>query len=428
MRQINLSVIMHHLRENAPISRAALAETTGLNKTTVSSLVRELIERQFVREVGFESSGSRRGAGRLAVLLTLDPGAGFIVSAEIGVDFLSVICTNFAPEVIWRHKETITPDMGQHVILDRVLALLRQAVAFGREACHNMLGIAVGVPGLVDQANGTLLFAPNLGWQDVPVGKILSEALDAYVLVDNEANLAALGEHYFGAAQGYDEVLSISAGVGLGGGIVHNGRIYSGVAGFGGEFGHMTMDPQGDLCNCGNHGCWETQVSQRALFRYVRTAIESGYVSMLTGLTKGDLSQLTVPLVIEAADSGDPLALEALERVGSHLGIGIASLVNALNPELVVFGGILSLAGQYLLPAVEREMKQRALRWNRGATQVVLARHGFDACVMGGVARVYQAILAEPDNIRRQVAWAAPAQVINASDGINRKEVRSRAE
>jgi glucokinase-like ROK family protein len=428
VRQINLSVIMHHLRENAPISRAALAETTGLNKTTVSSLVRELIERQFVREVGFEASGSRQGAGRLAVLLTLDPGAGFIVSAEIGVDFLSVICTNFAPEIIWRQKETITPDMGQHAILDRVLALLRQAIAIGRDACNNMLGIAVGVPGLVDHASGMLLFAPNLGWYDVPLGKILSEALNAYVLVDNEANLAALGEHYFGAAQGFDEVLSISAGVGLGGGIVHNGRIYSGVAGFGGEFGHMTMEPQGDLCNCGNRGCWETQVSQRALFRYVRTAIERGYVSMLTGLTKGDLSQLTVPLVIEAADSGDPLALEALERVGHHLGIGIASLVNALNPELVVFGGILSLAGQYMLPAVEREMKQRALRWNRGVTQVVLARHGFDACVMGGVARVYQAILAEPDNIRRQAAWGVPAQVINASDGISRKEVRSQAE
>jgi len=428
VRQINLSVIMHHLRENAPISRAALAETTGLNKTTVSSLVRELIERQFVREVGFESSGSRRGAGRLAVLLTLDPGAGFIVSAEIGVDFLSVVCTNFAPEIIWRQKETITPDVGQHVILDRVLALLRQAVAIGRDTCNNMLGISVGVPGLVDQASGTLLFAPNLGWQDVPLGKILSDAFDVQVLVDNEASVGALGEHYFGAAQGFDDVLYISAGVGLGGGIVHSGRIYSGVAGFGGEFGHMTMDPQGDLCNCGNRGCWETQVSQRALFRYVRTAIERGYVSMLTGMTKGDLSQLTVSLVAEAADAGDPLALEALERIGYHLGIGIASLVNALNPELVVFGGILSLAGQYLLPAVERELKQRALRWNRSATQVVLARHGFDACVMGGVARVYQAILAEPDNIRRQAAWAVPAQVINSTDGMSRKEVRSQAE
>jgi predicted NBD/HSP70 family sugar kinase len=232
--------------------------------------------------------------------------------------------------------------------------------------------------------------------------------------------MAALGENYFGAAQSIDEMLYISAGVGLGGGIVHGGRIYSGIAGFGGEFGHMTMDPKGELCNCGNRGCWETQVSQRALFRYVRDAIERGKASMLTGMTKGELTRLTVPIVVAAAQSGDPLSREALDRIGRHLGIGIASLVNVLNPQLVVFGGILSLAGEYLLPVVEREMKQRALRWNRSATRVVLARHGFDACVMGGVARVYQAILAEPDNIRRQAAWGAvPAQIFNATDGMD---------
>jgi glucokinase-like ROK family protein len=425
VRQINLSVIMHQLRERAPISRAALAETTGLNKTTVSSLVRELIERQFVREVGFEAPGSGRGAGRLAMLLTLDPAAGFIVSAEIGVDFISVICTNFAPEMVWRHKEDITPDMGQRVILDHTLALLRRAIAVGGEMSANLLGVAVGVPGLVDQATGTLLFAPNLGWQDIPLRSLIGGALLAPVLVGNEASMAALGEHYFGAAQGYDEVLYISAGVGLGGGMLHSGRISSGVAGFGGEFGHITMDPEGELCNCGNRGCWETQVSQRALFHRVQRAIGQGRVSMLTGMTRGEIRQLTVPIVVEAARAGDPLALEVLEQVGRDLGVGIASLVNALNPELVVFGGILSLAGEFLLPVVEREMVQRALRWNRSATRVVLARHGFDACVMGGVARVYQTILAEPDNIRRQTAWAVPEQMVNAVNGTMRKEVRS---
>lgn len=414
---------MYHLRERAPISRADLAETTGLNKTTVSSLVRELIERQFVREVGYETPGAGRGAGRLAMLLTLDPAAGYIVSAEIGVDFISVICTNFAPEIIWRLKENITPDMGQRVILDRSLALLRQAIAAGREYCNHLLGVAVGVPGLVEQASGTLLFAPNLGWENVPLGNILSVALDLPVVVDNEASMAALGEHYFGAAQGHDEVLYISAGVGLGGGIVHSGQIYSGVTGFGGEFGHMTMDPEGELCNCGNRGCWETQVSQRALFRQVERAIQGGRISMLAGMTRGDLGLLSVPTIVEAARAGDGLALEALEWVGHHLGIGIASLVNALNPELVVFGGILSLAGEFLLPVVEREMQRRALRWNRAASQVVLARHGFDACVMGGVARVYQSILAEPNTIRSQAARAGSEYPPNASAALARKEV-----
>ena len=406
VRQINLTVIMHHLRENAPISRAGLAEITGLNKTTVSSLVRELIERQFVREVGYESPGGGRGAGRLAMLLSLNPAAGYIVSIEMGVDFLMVICTNFAPQLIWQHTESIDPDMGQQVIFDRLLALLYQALSVGGESCETLLGAAVGVPGLVDQVSGTLLFAPNLRWESVPIRSRLQGFIDAPLIVDNEAKLAALGEHYFGAARGYNEILYISAGVGLGGGIVHGGQVFSGVTGFGSEFGHMTMDPEGEICNCGNRGCWETQVSQRALFRYLRRCAGQGNETMLTGMSGGNLSALTVPMVIEAAEKGDRLALQSLEVIGHHLGIGIASLVNALNTELVVFGGILSMASNFILPVVENEVRLRSLRWNRDATRVVVTSHGQQACVMGGVARVFQSVLVEPGIVHSQPSGA----------------------
>jgi glucokinase-like ROK family protein len=404
VRQINLAVIMHHLREHAPISRAALAEMTGLNKTTVSSLVRELIDRQFVREVGYESPGRGRGAGRLAMLLTLNPRAGYIISVEVGVDFLLAVCTNFAPETMWQHTEEIDPDMGQQVIIDRLLALLYQGQEIGNEYCKTLLGVAVGVPGLVDQTSGTLLFAPNLRWENIPLRAQLESLVEAPLIVDNEANMAALGEQYFGAAQGYNELLYLSAGVGVGGGLVHHGQVFNGVTGFGSEFGHMTMDPEGELCNCGNRGCWETQVSQRALFRYLRRSAGRGTKTILNEMTKGNLGALTVPMVVEAAEMKDPLALEALEVLGRHLGIGISSLVNALNPELVVFGGILSLASDYIFPIVEDELQQRALRWNREAIKVVVAKHGQEACVMGGVARVFQAILAEPTPLGGQAA------------------------
>jgi glucokinase-like ROK family protein len=396
VRQINLSLILNNLRKNAPISRAGLAEMTGLNKTTVSSLIQELIDRKFVREAGLEAGGK----GRPARLLTLDPAGGYIVSAEIGVDFLSVICTDFAPEVIWRKQENISPELGQHAIIDLTLALLHEGVRAGCGYCDSLLGVAVGIPGLVDQDTGRLLLAPNLGWQNVPLREILErESFSAPVYVDNEANMAALGELYFGAAQGYEEVLYISAGVGLGGGFVYNGLLFRGSTGYGTEFGHMTVNPDGELCNCGNRGCWETEVSQRALLRKVREGLNGGS-SELIALIGGDPDSLTVPLIVEAAHAGDPLSLEAINEIGHHLGVGIASLVNALNPELVVFGGILSLAGDILLPAIENELNHRALRWNREATEVVQARHGFDACVMGGVATVYQSILTAPGVVR----------------------------
>lgn len=396
VRQINLSIIMQHLREHAPISRATLAEMTGLNKTTVSSLVRELIERQFVHENGLETARP----GRPAVLLELDPNAGFIISCEIGVDFVSVICTDFGRDIIWRRKLDTDPASGQQAILDCTLSLLQDAGEAGRPTHGKLLGLAVGVPGLFDQGSGTLLFAPNLGWRDVPLRAILEERFTAPIFVENEANMAALGEHYFGAAQQHDEVLYISVGVGLGGGILHAGRLSSGATGFASEFGHMTMDPDGEQCNCGNTGCWETQVSQQALFRYVRAAVAGGQPSSLFQ-ADDDLERLTVAAVVEAAQAGDEVASQSLEKVGRFLGVGIASLVNALSPELILLGGILSLGGEFLLPVIDEELRRRALLWNRGATRVVLADHGFDACVIGGVAMVYQAILARPGGVVR---------------------------
>ncbi len=399
VREINLSTIITHLYKHAPVSRSALAEITGLNKTTVSSLMQELLSYKFVREIGLSSAGT----GRPAMLMALDPAAGFIVSCEIGVDFILVICSNFAAEVIWRQQETIEPGTKQEAIIANVLAFLRQGIAVGRQAYGILLGVAVGVPGLVDQETGALLFAPNLTWQDVPLRTILENDLQLPVFVDNEANMAALGEYYFGAAQDYDEVLYISAGVGLGGGMVRYGQLVRGVAGFAAEFGHMTMDPEGKPCNCGNRGCWETQVSQAALFALIRQAIvEQGQVSALFELDGHHLRKLTMSMVVDAARADDPVALLALTQMGRHLGIGIASLLNALNPKLVVFGGVLSLAGEFLLPAVNAEVQRRALPWNERGARIVLAQHGFEASVMGGVATVYQAVLAQPAHMARQ--------------------------
>jgi glucokinase-like ROK family protein len=398
VREINLSLIMNELREEAPISRATLAEITGLNKTTVSSLVHELIQHQYVHEVGYDTSG----IGRPAVLLELNPAAGCILSAEIGVDFISVIRTNFSAEVTWRRKIDIQ-DTSQPTTIERALALLHEALEEANSSGANLLGLTLGVPGLVDYQAGSLLFAPNLGWHDVPLGEILSEAFDAPIIVDNEANLAALGEHYFGAARGYDDALYISVGVGgLGGGIIRNGQVFRGKAGLAGEFGHMTAQPDGLPCKCGSRGCWETLVSQNALFRLVREAINNGASSRLSDLTGGDLSQLTVGFIVEAAREGDHVARQALEQVGRHLGVGIASLINAFDPELVVFGGALSDAAEFLLPVVEEEIRQRTVVRRTSPTEVVVAHHGYDACAMGGVAAVLQAILSTPSHAVRE--------------------------
>lgn len=403
VREINLSLIMQRLFEHTSLSRAALAELTGLNKSTVSSLVQELQDMNFLREAG-RMSGS---VGRPSVMLELNPDAGVIISAELGVDYISVKCADFGANILREQHEPMDSNTAQDTILARVMTLLHDAVTHSSQrtaANERLLGIALGVPGLVDQDTGDLLFAPNLRWKDVAIQRMLSAAFPSVpVFVENEANLAALGEHFFGAAKGYDDVLYISTGVGLGGAIVRRGQIVRGKTGFASEFGHMTVDPNGELCNCGNRGCWETKVSQRALFQYIRAAVEAGESSALVAATGGTLDRLTLPVTVDAARAGDAVAQAAIIAVGRSLGIGIASLINALNPDLVVLGGMFSLAGDLILPLIEAEIAQRALPWHAAATTVMLAKHGADACVIGGIATVFQHILMAPATFRALV-------------------------
>jgi glucokinase-like ROK family protein len=393
VREINLSIILNCLRETSPLSRAQLAGITGLNKTTVSSLVRELIARQFVREIGFDSSG----AGRPAVLLELNPDAGCIIGMEIGVDFILAILTNFKAQVLWRYREDTDQAEGQETILAKALDVGRQAFAVGGSPHSPVLGIGIGIPGLVDISSGTLLFAPNLKWHDVPLREIFSREFDVPAFVDNDANVAALGESYFGAAQGSKDFVYLSIGVGLGGGIVLDGQLYRGIGGYAGEIGHMTITSDGERCNCGNCGCWETLVSQTAVVHRVRKAVEAGNASRVSQLAEGRLERISIPVIVEAAEEGDEVARQALEETGDYLGIGIANLINAFNPELIIFGGVMSLASAYLLPAIEKTLEGRSLAWPRRMARVMASSYGPDACVMGGVALVLHDILSKPD-------------------------------
>ncbi len=387
MREMNLALILSYLREHRRLSRSQLAKITGLTKATVSSLVKELIDRKFVREIGLSS----RAIGRPSIALELNPEAGYIIGSEIGVDFVSVLLTNFSAEPLFRASEDTTALQGERqAVLDCTLGLVRRAMDQVEQRGGELLGLGLGVPGLVDVDSGRLLFAPNLGWKDVPLRDILEEQFHFPVHVDNEANLAALGESYFGAGRELNFVLFVSSGVGLGGGIVYHKEVLQGASGLAGEIGHMTMDPNGLRCNCGNMGCWETLVSQGAVFRRVAEMAASGRQSVLAERV------LTIPLVVEAAGQGDRVALEALRETGRYLGIGIANLINAFNPELVVFGGILSRAQEFLLPPIQEEVSRRALLWSQDKTRLVIARHGTDACAIGGVASVYHRLLSQP--------------------------------
>lgn len=392
VRKLNTSLILDCLRTRGPLSRARLSAVTGLNRSTVSSLVNDLLEEHLVREIGLEPAGR----GRPGMLLELSPDGGCAVGVEIGVDFISVVLTDFVAQILWRQRISSDPEDGQDVIVERAEAIVRAALEIGKDRGLRSLGIGVGVPGLVDVQQGSLVFAPNLHWRDVPLRQMWTQRFNLSVFVENEANAAALGEYYFGVARDVQSLIYLSAGVGLGGGIIIKGKLFRGSGGYAGEVGHMTMDPNGKPCGCGKRGCWETVVGPRAIVRQVREALETNAESQIRTLVQDDLESIDVDVVVRAAQAGDHVARKALEEVGVQLGIGIANLVNAFNPEMVVLGGALSLASTFLLPVIEETARKHALAQPYDIVKVAASAHGADACVVGAVALVLDEILREP--------------------------------
>jgi glucokinase-like ROK family protein len=392
VRKLNTSLILDCLRTRGPLSRARLSAVTGLNRSTVSSLVNDLLEEHLVREIGLEPAGR----GRPGMLLELSPDGGCAVGVEIGVDFISVVLTDFIAQILWRQRISSDPEDGQGVIVERAEAIVRAALEIGKDRGLRPLGIGVGVPGLVDVQQGSLVFAPNLHWRDVPLRQMWTQRFNLSVFVENEANAAALGEYYFGVARDVQSLIYLSAGVGLGGGIIIKGKLFRGSGGYAGEVGHMTMDPNGEPCGCGKRGCWETVVGPRAIVRQVREALETNAESQIRTLVQDDLESIDVDVVVRAAQAGDHVARKALEEVGVQLGIGIANLVNAFNPEMVVLGGALSLASTFLLPVIEETARKHALAQPYDIVKVAASAHGADACVVGAVALVLDEILREP--------------------------------
>lgn len=396
MRDMNLSLILNTLHTEAPLSRVGLVNRTGLNKGTISMMVKDLIEGGLVQEIGTDASTS--DVGRPAIYLETNPDAGHIIGVEIGVDFISIVTVNFAIEIISRRHESTLKYINQQTIMNRILFLIQESYNQVEKRGSRVFGIGIGVPGLIDMARGHLLFAPNLGWEDVPIKALVEAVVDVPVFVANEANLAALGERYFGAGQHRDYMLFISSGVGLGGGIILNGRLLEGAAGFAGEVGHMTVqhDATAISCNCGNIGCWETVAGRQALFNRIENRINQGQPSWIAEATGGDMSLLSIPLIVEAAQRDDKVARDSLNETGEWLGIGIASLINVINPERVILGGPLISAEEFLLPVIRQTTQERAWSWMRQDVDIVTAEHGEDAAVMGSVAVVYQDVLNTP--------------------------------
>ena len=311
----------------------------------------------------------------------------YVVGIDIGGTNLVVgTVAEDGSEVLGLASEPTLPEQGAEAVLTRIYKLARASMAAARREGKDIAGVGIGSPGPLDTKRGIVLLTPNLGWTNFPLRELVSGALDLPATLDNDANCAIFGEWWCGAAQGSRHVVGLTVGTGIGGGIVLDGRIYHGASDVAGELGHMTIDSQGRRCKCGNYGCLEAYASGPAIAARAVEGINAGADTSLPQYVANDLSRVTAQVVYEAANDGDPYALDVVRDTAMFLGAGVANIINIFNPEVVVICGGVTLAGDTLFVPLRREAKRRAFRPAVEACRIVPGRLPGTAGVIGAAA------------------------------------------
>ncbi len=398
VREQNLSLVLRLIYNEAPVSRAQLAAETGLNKSTISSLVEALLRLGLIHETGVNSVG----AGRPATLLEINPQAGGIVGVELGVDFVAVALTDFLGKILWRKKANADPDY--ETTLNQTFELVQEAIIASRDLCLPLLGLGLATPGTVDLNEGVLIFAPNLHWHDVPLRKLFSDRMHLKTFVENDANAAAVSEHLFGVARQNSDFIFVFAGVGIGGGFFLNGELYRGKNGYAGEIGHspIMVEPIQAPCHCGNRGCWETYANQYSIIQRIQARLDVKRSSIIPRLMAEQNAPLSIPLIKQAADAGDAEAIGSFAEAGLALGQGLATIINFLNPEKIILGGPLNIAAAYILPSVNEAVKRHCLPEIGQKVHVELSGFGSDASLIGAVSIVVDDVMSHPTQVERR--------------------------
>jgi len=379
IHRANLSAILRALHEGGPRSRSELVAATGLTRSAIRALVRELAEAGLVSEDHAVRLGT---PGRPSPLVRPEPAGAVVLAFEVLVDSIAAAIVGLGGKTLDR----IRVDRPlEHLQVDDVVSeLVRLVKALRVPDTGPMVGVGVAVAGVVRRSDGLVFMAPNLGWVDVPFGANLERALGLGLplTVLNDADAGMLAEHRRGAAVGVDDALYISGEVGVGGGAIVGGQPLLGSAGLAGEIGHMTVNPDGVDCRCGARGCWETEVGRDVILRRAGAPQHAG----LAGVEE----------VVAAAKAGSPEAWQALADVARWLGIGLGALVNILNPRLIVLGGVHARMYPVIREVVDAEVARRSLAAPRAEVRIVPAMLGVDAPLIGASEAAFDSLLADP--------------------------------
>jgi predicted NBD/HSP70 family sugar kinase len=378
LRSANRRLVIETLRSNGGMTRSGLARATGLSRTTISTLLAELLAQGLLTEAAAEGlvagDEPRRGAGRPATVVRLDHSAGAAVSIDVGARHVAVAVGDLGHRVMAEHWARLPAGHVAEDGMDRAVELTERMLAEAGVDASAVIGVAMGLPAPISQPDGTVASSNILpGWAGVRVGEEMSKRLGLPVFVDNDANLGALAESAWGAGRGCDQLAYIKAATGIGAGLVHDGQLFRGTTGTAGEIGHMTVAEDGPICRCGNRGCLE---------------LYAGGVALLAALRQSHPNIETLEQVVALAREQHPACARVLADAGSHIGVAIANLINIFNPSRIIVGGELSAAGATLLEPMRVAAQRSAVQTAVDAVEILPGVLGHRAEVLGGLALV----------------------------------------
>ena len=385
VRRGNLSTLLRYVHVHGPTPRSELTTVLGLNRSTIGDLTGELVAAGLLREETGRAEGDRRTAGsggRPSHVVLPESHRVQVLAADVGVTHLTVARIGLGGVVLARRDRSYRRGARRQRDVTATIAKVGAELLAEIELGAVVVGAGVAVPGMVRRRDGQVRQAPNLGWQDAPVGAVLAQAFGLPVAVGNDADLGIRAEHVRGAAAGVDDAVYLSGHSGIGAGIIAGGAPLGGRAGYAGEVGHIVVNPGGLPCHCGSRGCWETECGEERLFELAGRAHGGG----LAGV-RG---------VVAAAAAGDADARSALEHVAGWLGRGTANVVNVLNPEVVILGGALEEVLGATGDTVRAAFATAALAAPLEQVRIVTPHLGPDSTLVGAAELAFDPLLSDP--------------------------------
>jgi len=313
-----------------------------------------------------------------------------VLAIDLGGTKTMAAIVSHPPQIVARDYFLTLADKGVEAVTGRIFSAVDRLLSAENIDPSQLHSISIAAAGAIDPERGLVTSSPNLpGWRDVPLRDIINKRYKVNTVLINDANAEALGEHRLGAGKGVSNLIFITIGTGIGGGIIINDRLYTGASGSAGEIGHITIDVNGPRCSCGNIGCWEMLASGRAMAREAKDRIRGGEKSILTEMVKGEIEEITTEKIGLVAGKGDSLALEVISRAATYLGIGMVNLVNTFNPEMIIVGGGVAKMGELLLEPARQVVRERAFKLAAEVVRIVPTQLGDDGGVLGGAIFAY---------------------------------------